>query len=69
MPLKCLMCDTELEISSQPDLDGHLFTVALCPKCGFEIGGADVPLTKEELKACMTLRHQLRNRGGATTES
>lgn len=65
MELKCIFDGTPMEIWSEPSLSGEAPTFARCPKCGFEIGGADIPLSSEEVKACLDLRRQIKNRGGA----
>jgi len=48
MNQKCTLCGTWMEIWSEPDMDGTVSTFALCPKCGFEIGLDDVPVTQQE---------------------
>lgn len=50
MPKKCPICNTELENWSEPDLDGHVVTFCLCPHCGFEVAGEDMPVTQAEWK-------------------
>lgn len=67
--MKCPFCFTEMVVFSQPELEGKVETIALCPHCGVEVGGADIPFTREEVQACHNLRQAIKNRGGVTRGS
>lgn len=66
--MRCPLCDTNLEIFTEPDLDGNTWTFARCSKCGFEVGSQGATLAPEELASCLNLRRQLQSQDVASRE-
>lgn len=64
----CPRCGTRLEIRTELDFFYSPWTIALCSRCGFEIGYREPSEVKELLATWERYHSARRSQGGATTE-